>query len=310
MGLITGVYRKNFLRRYDCEDAAIPYYCAEDFPGLSCEEGSFANSFGTTIKYFFYHYENPRTDKLLLFCPGMGPGHVAYLAEIATLCRAGYRVLTLDYTGCGASGGEKLPSINAPTHDALELLELLHPQEEVIPIGHSLGGYTALNVAHRNSGVRRAVILSGFVSITDEMMTFVKLRPFAACVGRLEKKLDPAFGSIDNLAYLANTTDRILWIHSTDDSMVNYKHNAGRVKKLQNPNLRVITVEGKKHNPQYTQKALENMNAWIGEYFRLVIGKKLKTLEEKQAYFADKPIESMTEQDPAVYEEIFRWIKG
>ena len=61
--------------------------------------------------------------------------------------------------------------------------------------------------------------------------------------------------------------------------------------------------------PQYTKEALRNMNRWLGEYNRLVREKKLNTPEEKQAYFADKPVAAMTEQDPAVIGEILRFIR-
>ena len=272
-----------FLQRFD-KDGAIPYYCPADFPGLVCKQGSFQNSADVLIQYFVYCYEGYDKDKLILFCPGMGPGHTAYLAEIETLCRAGYRVLTLDYTGCGASGGERMPSINAPTQDAMELLDLLHPQEEIIPIGHSLGGYTVLNISHLTPGITRAVILSGFV--------------------------DTGYGELDNRAYLAATKDQLLWIHSTDDPMVNYEYNAGQVLKMGNPNVRVITVEDKKHNPQYALEAVETMYAWIGEYTRLIQEKQLNTPEERKAYFADKPIGRMTAQDPAVYDEILQFIEA
>ena len=307
MGLIVNLYQKNFLQRFD-KDEAIPYYDAADFPGLFCKQDSFRNTMDVDIQYFLYHYEEYDKHKIILFCPGMGPGHTAYLAEIETLCRAGYRVLTLDYTGCGASGGERLPSVNRPTTDAMELLDRLRPEEEIIPVGHSLGGYTALNVAHLSPAVTRAVILSGFVSISDEMMGFVKLRFLADRVKRFERKLDPRCGALDNRAYLKNTTDRLLFIHSTDDPMVNYKYNAGRVLKTGNPNVRVVTVKGKKHNPQYTADALDTMNAWMGEYYRLVREKQLDTPEKRKAYFADKPIGRMTAQDPAVFDEILRFI--
>ncbi|MBQ3792600.1 MAG: alpha/beta hydrolase [Clostridia bacterium] len=308
MGIVTSIYRKNFLIRYD-KDEAVPYYRCEDFPGLFLEADSFKNSSGVTIRYYIYHYESydPRT--LILFCPGMGPGHTAYLTEIETLCRAGYRVLTLDYTGCGESGGETMTSVNAPTRDAMELLNLLSPEEEVIPIGHSLGGYTALNIAHLALYVTRAVILSGFVSISDEMMGAVKLRFLADRVKHFEEKLDSRYGSIDNRPYLSATTDHLLWIHSTDDPMVNFKYNAGAVRDLHNPNVRVIAVENKKHNPQYTREALTKMYAWIGEYNRLLREKKLATPEAKKAFFADKSIGQMTEQDPEIWKEILSFIK-
>lgn len=309
MGLITKMYKDNFLQRFD-KDGVIPYYSAADFPGLKCEQSSFQNSADVHIEYFIYHYAEYDAKKLVLFCPGIGPGHTAYLAEIETLCKAGYRVLTLDYTGCGASGGERLSSTNAPTRDVMELLDLLHHEGEIIPIGHSLGGYTALNLVNLLPGVTRAVIISGFISISDEMMGFVKLRLLANRVKQYEKKLIPKYGTLDNHAYLSTTKDKILWIHSTDDPMVNYKYNAGQVLEIGNPNIRVMTVENKKHNPQYSPKALERMNQWIGEYNRQIQGKKLNTIEERKAYFADKSIGLMTEQDPAVFEEILSFIGG
>ncbi len=315
MGFVTRLYQKNFLQRFDKDDA-IPYYSPADFPGLICEEGSFVNAAGVRIAYFTYSYAEHRTDRLVLFCPGIGPGHTAYLAEIETLCRSGHRVLTLDYTGCGASGGDRLTSVNAPVRDATELLDLLRAggekekkdAAEIIPVGHSLGGYTALSVAHLTPSVTRAVILSGFVGISDLMMGYFKLRLLADRVKRYEEKLDPRFGSLDNGAYLKTTADRVLWIHSADDPVVNFRYNAGQAQKAGNPNVRVVRVEGKKHNPQYTGEALETMNAWIGEYGRLVKEKKLASPEERKAYFADKPIARMTEQDPAVYAEILSFL--
>lgn len=307
MGFVVDNYKKNFLIRFD-KDEAIPYYCADDFSGLFLERGSFENSAGVAIQYFIYHYAEYDESKLILFCPGMGPGHTAYLTEIETLCRSGYRVLTLDYTGCGASDGERMTSVNAPVRDAVELLEFLKPQEEIIPIGHSLGGYTALTLSNLTPTVKRAVVISGFVSISDEMMGFSKIRLLADRVKKFEKKLDRHYGAVDNRKYLAATTDKILWIHSLDDPMVNYKYNAGQVLKIGNPNVRVITVNGKKHNPNYTDGAILKMNACMGEYNRLVQENKFATPEERKAYFDDKPIAKMTEQDPAVWGEILRFI--
>lgn len=264
---------------------------------------------GLWICYYIYYYNGFVPDKIILFCPGIEPGHFAYMAEIETLCMAGYQVLTLDYSGCGASGGEQLPSVNAPVRDVMELLDRVH-QSEIIPVGHSLGGYTALSISNLLPAVKRSVIISGFVSISNEMMGFVRFRILANRVKRFEEKLDPQYGQIDNYKYLLNTTDKLLWIHSTDDPMVNYAHNAGKVVKTGNPNIRVITVENKKHNPQYSEEALKKMNAWMGGYNHLIRKHKLDTPEAKKAYFNDKPVRKMTEQDPAVMGEVLRFISS
>lgn len=306
MGLIVKKYRENFMKRYDPDE--IPFPGPADYPGLICERGSFQNSEGVEIRYCTYCYEGYRRDKRILFLHGLGAGHAPYTVDIEQLCRAGYRVTALDYAGCGTSGGERLTSVNAPTRDAEELLEHLAPKEEVIPVGHSLGGYTALNLANDLPQVKRAVIISGFLSIADEMMGFVKLRILANRVKKYEKKRIPRLSALDNRAYLACTKDSILWIHSMDDPVVGYRYNAGQAKKLGNPNVRVMTVENKKHMPQYTKEALDTMNAWIGEYNRAVYSKEINTAEEKKAFFHDKPTKRMMEPDPAVFGEIVRFL--
>ena len=307
MGYIINVYKNNFLQRFD-KDPAIPYYYASDFPGLICEENCFNNSLNTKINYFFYSYKGYRKDKIILFCAGIGPGHTSYLTEIELLCKKGFKVLTLDYMGCGSSDGERMPSVNQPTKDIVELLEHLKLDTEVVIVGHSLGGYTALNVINLTENITKGVIISGFVDIASEMLGFMKLSLLADKVKRFEKKLDPRYGSIDNWKYLKETSDKLLFLHSTDDQMVNYKHNTQKVMKLGNPNIKVLTYEGRKHNPNYSMAAVEFMNESIGGYNSLVAKGELKTLEERQAYFADKPIGKMTEQDPKVWNNILNFI--
>ena len=306
MGIITKMYKDNFIQRFD-KDEGIPYYSADNFPGLICKENIFNNSLGIEIHYFFYYYENYKQDKIVIFCPGIGPGHTAYLAEIDYFCKAGYRVLTLDYTGCGASKGETLLSINEPTKDVIELLNELHFNEEIVIIGHSLGAYTSLNVINLLPDIKRAVIISGFVSLTDELLGFMTLRLLTIGPKRFEKKVNKEYARINNWKYLKTTTDKLLFIHSTDDRLVNFKHNTGKVMKINNPNLSFKIVEGKKHNPNYSWDAINNMNAWMGEYF--MRQDEFKTAEERKNFFADKPIAKMTEQDPEIMDLVLDFIK-
>ena len=79
------------------------------FPRLTCFGDTFVNSKGVSISYFNYHYDGFDERRLILFCPGMGPGHTAYLSEIEMLCRARNRVLTILRAGKAHyfSGGMK-----------------------------------------------------------------------------------------------------------------------------------------------------------------------------------------------------------
>lgn len=307
MGLIK-LYKDNFLQRQD-KDPAIPYYSHNDFPDLIYEENSFTNSLGIKLNYFFYSYKGYDPNKIVFFCHGLEPGHTAYLTEIELLCKSGYKVLTMDYTGCGSSEGETLPSINRPAKDVIELLDYLKLKEEIVLIGHSLGGYTALTVINQTPSIKKAVIISGFVTIASEMLGFVKLRILSNVFQRYENKLNPDYKKVNNWKYLKKTNDNILFFHSTDDTMVKYKYNTGKVAKIKNPCLRIYTYEGKKHNPNYSKEGLEYMNMAMGGYFQSLRDGKLTTLEERKQYFADKPIGKMTDQDKDVWKIILAFIK-
>ena len=191
----------------------------------------------------------------------------------------------------------------------MELLSLLKLKEEVVLVGHSLGGYTSLNVIHLELFIKKAVIISGFVDITNEMLGFVGgIHILANVIKRYENKLNPDFKKLNNWKYLKETKDNIFFLHSKDDPMVSYKYNTAKVMKLNNPHLSFDICEGKKHNPNYSLEGLDFMNMAIGGYNSLLAKGELKTLEEKKQYFADKPISKMTAQDEVVWKKILGFI--
>ncbi|MBO4667638.1 MAG: alpha/beta fold hydrolase [Bacilli bacterium] len=307
MCLIKKILQKNILIRYD-EDGAIPYYRSSDFPGLNVEEKTFTNSKGVEIHYFFYNYDNYKKDKIILVCHGLGPGHSAYLAEIEVLCKAGYRVLTLDYTGCGFSKGERMDSINAPTRDTMELLDLLKLQEEIVVYGHSLGGYTAINILNMRSDITKGVIISGFLTVKKEMTALTKNKIVGSLVSSFERRQDKLYGRLDNVSYLKKTTDKILFMQSKEDAMVSFDVALGEVLTYNNPNIECVVMEGKKHNPTYSYDAINYMNEVFYEYNNLIKDGTLDTLEKKKEYMSDKSIYKMTEPDMEVFNKIISFI--
>ena len=309
MGLVSHLYLKLVACRYD-KQAGIPYYSHKDFDGLRHEAYSFTNSFGTEIKYFYYYYDNPRQDRLILFCHGLGPGHTAYLAEIENFAKRGYKVLTLDFTGCGESGGKNMVSFNRPTSDVMELLDLLKPSVPVFVVGHSLGGYTALNIVHLREEIKKAVILAGFLTFPSAARGLLKNRFLVSRVLRYEKKIEPRYFDIGNIDYLKNTDDSIYVIQSEDDSMVPFDIGLKAVEGLNNPHLKTLHLEGHKHSPTYTIEAVQYMNEVFGKYNRLLKKKQLKTAEDKIHYFDDVSLAKLVEQDQDVAESIFEFLEN
>ena len=55
MGLISNIYRKQFVCRYD-KAIGVPYHSLSDYERMKMENGTFLNSNGIEIHYFNYHF--------------------------------------------------------------------------------------------------------------------------------------------------------------------------------------------------------------------------------------------------------------
>ena len=308
MGLISKLYIKKFVCRYD-KEVGVPYYSHLDFDGLKQEKCVFNNSKGIEIHYFYYYYDNYKNDKIILFCHGLGAGHLAYLAEIEQLAKRGYKVLTLDFTGCGESKGKYLGSLNAPTRDAIDLLNHLKLDKPIILVGHSMGGFTCLNLINLRDDISKAIIFSGFLSIPLEVNALIKPKFVAKRILKYENKVEPDYFALDNIEYLKSTNDKLFFIQSEDDSMVPYSTALKVVEEISNPNIRTLRIQGRKHNPNYTDDAVIYMNNVFYEFNKMVKEKAIKTDEDKINYFKDVSLEKLVEQDEEIFNQIKEFIE-
>ena len=307
MGIVSKVYINKFVCRYD-KEVGVPYYAYTDFKGLKQEAYSFNNSKGIEIHYFFYYYDNYKDDKIILFLPGLGPGHASYMAEIETLAKRGYKVLTLDYTGCGESKGPYLGSLNRSTRDTMDLLKHLSLDKPIVVMGHSLGGFTALKVASLREDITKVVVMSPIVTIRPMIYNASKSKFITHFVLKYERKVEKEYDKIDLPKYLGNTTDDILFIQSVDDPMVPYETSLKVAEESNNPHIKTIKFENKKHNPNYTLEAVQYMNEVFGAFNRRVMDKAIATDEERIAYFKDVSIQKLTEQDQNLFNQIEEFI--
>ena len=58
--------------------------------------------------------------------------------------------------------------------------------------------------------------------------------------------------------------------------------------RVENPNVSYLEVDGKDHNPNYTQDAVNYFREVFGEYEKLVMMRKLRTPEQKKAFLDPK----------------------
>ncbi len=313
MGPIERAYKKMLLHRCD-GDSWIKYFSAGDFPGLEASPAAF-DSYGNTLRGYFYAYPGCREDTLLVFCHGIGGGHRSYMTEIAALCGAGYRVFAYDDTGCFESEGEDLRSLGfslADLDSALSYLKregIFDKYKNVCVLGHSRGGFAAGCIPLYHDDIRKVVVISGFLSVESFLSSQIagmKLPFKGALLNALlstEAKADPAHRGASIPEAMAKGACRYLVAHSEDDPVVPYEQNAALLQK-RFPDAEYLIASDRKHNPNYTKDAAGYLNDVFGEFARLVKQKKLRTVQDKEAFFADTDWRRMTAQDPAFWEKV------
>jgi hypothetical protein len=68
-------------------------------------------------------------------------------------------------------------------------------------------------------------------------------------------------------------------------------------------------VDNRKHNPNYTDNAINYMDSVFGKYYALLNEKKIKTDEDRINYFKDVSLAKLVEQDEQLFDEIVDFIE-
>jgi pimeloyl-ACP methyl ester carboxylesterase len=106
----------------------------------------------------------------LLFIHGLGSSSSFYAPLVPHLTALGYHCLTLDTHGSGSSPYNGISnSIASIASDVLNLLDSLNISENVVVVGHSMGGIVASHLAATDERQRfMAVVLIGPVNPNPE----------------------------------------------------------------------------------------------------------------------------------------------
>ena len=316
LGQIENAYKKVLLSRHDRDDRVF-YFSDEDFPGLIKREYPFENSDGYLLKGTFYYYDNPRTDRIIIFDHGLAPGHRSYMREIETICRSGFVVFTFDHTGSGDSEGEHVRGLCGSLCDLDDCLFVLKGIEELrdkkfIVVGHSRGGYSALNILAFHPEVSRIVAMSGFVSVEvmHNQLAPAILVPVRKLIYELERKYNPEYVNCSAFNALSVSDAPALIIHSADDKTVSARANFGRLKKTfaTRPNTYFHLVKDRDHNPTFTKEAVEYKHAFFKDLAKIKKQGTAMSEEECAKFVSSYDWYKMTEQDETVWKVIIDFI--
>ena len=91
--------------------------------------------------------------------------------------------------------------------------------------------------------------------------------------------------------------------------MVPYETSLKVAEEAHNPHVQTIKLNNRKHNPNYTEAAVNYMNEIFGGYTRLAKYKKIQSDEERIAYFKDVSLNKLTEQDEELFDRIADFLK-
>ncbi len=308
---------KRIVARYDYEPG-IRYFNAADFHGLNAEPFEFPSNEGITLRGFIYGYTGHDRDRLVVFCHGIGPGHLSYMREIELLASSGFRVMAYDVTGTGMSGGKDIRSMTQSLADLDACIGYIRSRDdlkylELSVIGHSWGGYAAGNILNYRKQIRHVVVISGFTSFQNILKQYLKgiAALLRGIIYRYEKELAPGYVDSSSEQAFADDDADFLIIHSADDAVVSCRLNAEYLSKtVKRSNVGFLLVDGKGHNPNYTHSAVSAMKTTFGGFQAELKRGNLKTDQQKTDYFKGTDWFALTEQDPDVWQRIIEHISA
>ncbi len=313
---IEKIYKSMMFARYD-DLGVVKYFSYKDFPGLNADPYTFRSSLGHTMQGYFYWYEGANTERTVIFEHGLGGGHRSYMKEIQKLCSAGYRVFAYDHTGCMESGGEGARGFSQSLHDLDDCLKALKSDKsintsDISVIGHSWGGFSALNIPAIHSDVKKIAVLCGFVSVEKMIGQNFHgiLKGYRKNILKLEKESNPDYWYYDSVNTLKNSDVKALLIYSDNDPIVHKKIHYDALFSALNgkENIKFMLVSGKGHNPNYTADAVLYLNVLAQRTKKEM--KMLNTKQKKEIFKNSFDWDRMTAQDEKVWENILGFLSN
>ncbi len=254
------IHRSVFKKRW-MPNPAVRYYTLDDYPALQAEEVSFSRK-NVILRGFLYSYSHTDIQGVLIFSHGMWSSHRSYLQEMEFFARNGYVVLGFDNCGTDLSSGKNIHGLGESITSLDYAIRYVRSEKRfaglpICIVGHSWGAFAAVCIAKWHPDLNKIVALSPFRKTS---LAFGHLIP---------KVLVPLVCLIDSFfcgtktwasafRILKRTKIPTLIVHSQDDPMVLFQKNtAYLMNHLNRPQVRFEIVDGKRHNPDYCQDAIE-----------------------------------------------------
>lgn len=316
--LVQSVYRNELYKRKD-NPLGIFHFGPQDFPGLKTQSYIFSSKQGQVLTGYFYYYENPIADRLLVFDHGMGNGHRAYMREIEILAKAGFLVFSYDHTGCMESGGEGTNGLAQSLSDLDDCLNALRyhnlsADRSVSVIGHSWGGFSTMNICALHPEITHIVSMCGFLSVEQMINQIFRgfLKGYRNSMLQLERSTNPNYAGFHAADSLENTDAKVLLIYCDNDPTVKKRFHYTVLRKALagKDNIQFLLLHGKEHNPTYTLDAVKYKKEFFTKLQQQQKKDPLRTNQQKQDFMSQFDWYRMTAQDETVWTAILDALKA
>lgn len=137
--------------------------------GLPYEDVEMTTEDGLTLRGWYIPPDAEDADSAAIFLHGLSSNRLHFIQEAKVLHEAGYGALLYDMRGHGASDGQ-FSSLGAnEVDDVAYAIDFLGARgiEDIVVIGESVGGATALMATERYSQVQGVIAISAFSSPKD-----------------------------------------------------------------------------------------------------------------------------------------------
>ena len=315
---VVNLFRSRIYVRADMTGDVF-YFSPQDFAGLACEPYPFVSKEGARLQGYLYYYGTPSAERIVVFEHGMWSGHRAYMREIEHLASHGYTVFSYDHLGCMESEGDGIKGFGGSLSNLDDCLCTLKTDSRFAKasfsvIGHSWGGYSTLNIAAYHPDVTHIVAFAGFISVSQIIRQSIRGIGliYRGSIYNLEKHTNPMYVDADARITLKNAKTKALVFHSEDDKLVSFNFHFKTLKKaLKNaPNVSFVTLKGRGHNPNYTEDAVRYKDEFFAKLTEARNSGALADAKAKEAFVKSFDWYRMTEQDEAVWAQIFEHLKG
>lgn len=143
--------------------------------------------------FFYALHRTPQASHTVILIHGAGGSHLVWPAALRQLADA--NVYALDLPGHGRSAGEGSDSITAYAETVMAFIDML-ALENVMLIGHSMGGAIAQTLALRHLSQLTALVLIG---------TSASLRVSSAILDQIMPNFEQAVSTINQFAWATTT---------------------------------------------------------------------------------------------------------